>query len=364
MKILCVIDSLGSGGAQRQMVNLAIGFKERGHNVSFLVYHQENFFKETLEQNDIKVNEVLESNYLYRLWEMRRFIRGGNYDAVLSFLEAANFICELSGLPWRNWKLIVGERSANPKILKSFKLIIYRWFHLFADFVVANSHENIKIVRKINPLLPKSKCKVIYNMIDFNYWKSDDKYLFKTDEKFKLTIIASHQYLKNFNGLIEAINLLSEVEKKHIVISWYGNNINEPFIDNSFPEGVRKIKKYRLEKIFFFYPASQNITKIIQNSDAIGLFSIYEGLSNSICEAMACAKTVICSAISDNEIFINNRKLLCNPFDSKSIADSVKYLLQLSPEELLNIGSNNRIKARLYFEKEKIILDYLDKLKK
>jgi len=38
MIILCVIDTLGSGGAQRQLVNIAIGFKERGHTVSFLVY--------------------------------------------------------------------------------------------------------------------------------------------------------------------------------------------------------------------------------------------------------------------------------------------------------------------------------------
>ena len=35
MNILCVIDILGSGGAQRQLVNIAIGFKERGHTVSF-----------------------------------------------------------------------------------------------------------------------------------------------------------------------------------------------------------------------------------------------------------------------------------------------------------------------------------------
>ena len=33
MRILCVIDSLGSGGAQRQMVNLAVGFKSKGHQV-------------------------------------------------------------------------------------------------------------------------------------------------------------------------------------------------------------------------------------------------------------------------------------------------------------------------------------------
>lgn len=33
MKILCVIDSLGSGGAQRQLVSLAKGFKEKGNEV-------------------------------------------------------------------------------------------------------------------------------------------------------------------------------------------------------------------------------------------------------------------------------------------------------------------------------------------
>ena len=32
MKILFVIENLGSGGAQRQMVNLAISFKKKGHN--------------------------------------------------------------------------------------------------------------------------------------------------------------------------------------------------------------------------------------------------------------------------------------------------------------------------------------------
>src|SRR5664280_841694 len=106
MKILCVIDSLGSGGAQRQLVNLAIGFKERGHEVSFLVYHRLNFYKESLEENNIPVYEIIEPNYLKRLLKMQRFIRGGGYDAVLSFLEAANFICELAGLPWRKWKLI------------------------------------------------------------------------------------------------------------------------------------------------------------------------------------------------------------------------------------------------------------------
>ncbi|MDQ6722963.1 MAG: hypothetical protein M3Z01_01680, partial [Thermoproteota archaeon] len=135
MKILCVIDSLGSGGAQRQMVNLALGFKQNGHAVSFLIYHNEDFFKDLLDNANIHVEVIIETSYLKRLFKIRQYIRNGKYDAVLSFLEAANFICEFAGLPWRKWKLVVGERSANPNIFKSFKLRGYRWFHLFADYV-------------------------------------------------------------------------------------------------------------------------------------------------------------------------------------------------------------------------------------
>lgn len=161
MKILCVIDCLGSGGAQRQLIELAKGFKEKGDDISFLVYHKENFFQNFLEEAGIPIKEIIEPNYLRRLHKMRKFIRKGKFDIVLSFLEAANFICEISSLPTRTWKLIVGERSANPAILKSFKLRFYRWFHFLADYVVANSFENLKMVKKINPLLSTRKCKVI-----------------------------------------------------------------------------------------------------------------------------------------------------------------------------------------------------------
>src|SRR5690606_7473545 len=119
MKILCVIDSLGSGGSQRQLVELAKGFKEKGHEVSFLTYHNINFFIPELDNHKITVNTIIEPNYIKRLLKIRKAIRNHQPEAVLSFLEAANFITTLSGVPYRKWKLVVGERSANPAILKS-----------------------------------------------------------------------------------------------------------------------------------------------------------------------------------------------------------------------------------------------------
>jgi len=180
MKILCVIDSLGSGGAQRQLVNLAISFKKKGHDVDFLVYHNDNFYLNFLEKNGIKVIFSIEKSYIKRVFKIRKIIRNGKYNTVLSFLEAPNFICELAVLPFKSWRLIVGERSANPDILKSFKLILFRFLHIFSDYVVANSYENINIVKKVNPILRNSKCHVIYNLIDFDKWSPKlDEYIFK-----------------------------------------------------------------------------------------------------------------------------------------------------------------------------------------
>ena len=57
-RILCFIDSLGAGGAQRQLVNLAIGLKKRDYIVSFLVYHVDDFYLPILQENGIEISNL------------------------------------------------------------------------------------------------------------------------------------------------------------------------------------------------------------------------------------------------------------------------------------------------------------------
>lgn len=356
MKILCVIDSLGSGGAQRQLVELAKGFKERGYTVSFLVYHEENFFKGVLVERNIPVDLIIESNYVRRLFKIRKYIRKGNYDVVLSFLEAANFICEFAGFPFRSWKLIVGERSANPDILSWGRRRFYRWFHLFADYVVGNSHENLKMVRRINPFLPSHKCRVIYNLIDFNYWKPASDYSANTNENFHLVVVASHQYLKNAKGLIEGVANLSESEKKRVKVNWYGDERS----DDSLQDALNLIDQLGLQDIFNFYNATNDIMNKMQYADVIGLFSLYEGLPNAICEAMILGKPIISSSVSDIPLLLSsNRNCIFDPHNPRDIARSLNYVLSLSSEELQKLGESNRLAGRLLFDKTKIISSYL-----
>lgn len=355
MKILCVIDSLGSGGAQRQLVNLALAFQEKGHKLEFLVYHSDSFYDEVLKKANINIIEVIEKNYLKRIFKMRKVIREGNYDSVLSFLEAASFICTIAGFPYRKWTLIVGERSANPNIFKSFKLKFYRWFHIFTSAVVANSYQNINMVKKINPLISDKKLHVIYNLTDFEKWNfKSENYIYRNNGKFNLTVVASHQYLKNLNGLVEAVNLLSDEQKKVLNIHWYGGE--RP--DNSKIEAISKIKKYDLNEIFIFHEPTLDIASKVNQADAVGLFSFYEGLPNVVCEAMANQKPVIASNISDMSLLID-KSFTFDPNKPKEISKNLQHLLSLDESSLRRIGQRNKEVSLQLFNKEVIVKEYI-----
>ena len=85
MKLLCVIDNLGTGGAQRQILNLAIGLHRRGHEVSMYCYTPGALLAHYLEKEGLRVHvELKKSRFsLDVIGGLRRFIDGGPFDAVV-----------------------------------------------------------------------------------------------------------------------------------------------------------------------------------------------------------------------------------------------------------------------------------------
>lgn len=355
MKILCVIDSLGSGGAQRQLVELAKGFKEKGHKVSFLTYHNINFFRPELVKHNIPVKTIIEPNYVKRLFKIRKAIRKHKPDSVLSFLEAANFMTTLAGIPLRKWKLVVGERSANPALLSSLKLRIMRIPLLFSDCIVANSYSNVGLFRKAVPIVPKRKFRVIYNALDMDLWSPSDQPI-GIGEKVSILVAASHQYLKNAKGLLKALKELDENERKRIRITWYGDE--SP--DNSFNEAYAYMQEHGLKNNIEFRQAIPDIRDRMLKSNVIGLFSFHEGFPNVICEGMSLGKPVISSSVSDlPKILGKDSSFLFNPRDIDSIKRTLKYILGLNPQELKKAGMRNRNIAVRNFERRRVIQEYL-----
>lgn len=357
-KILFFINYLGSGGAQRQIVELAVGFKKRGYDVKFLIYQKEygDFYYHYLTKRGILIDGVYESNYLKRIWKVRKYLRTHNFDILISFLEVASFISEMAVLPSKKWKLIVGERSADPAKFTSLKLRFFLQCHMLADYVVANSYANINIVRKIAPMISTAKCKVIYNMLDGEKISPKKDFNFLSHDYVNLVVASSHRYLKNLNGLIEGVKLMPIEKRCKLHINWFGSNK----FDDSLEKGMQKIEEYDLKEIFSFHNDTLDIYEYMKEADAIGLFSFFEGLPNAICEGLLLAKPVVVTRVSDIPLIIEEDKngFLCDASTPLTISNALIKLVDSSREKLKEMGERNRLLGLELFNNEKILCEY------
>ena len=360
-KILCMIDMLGSGGAQRQLVELALGYKERGYEVAFLIYIKafDNYYNATLSDADIPIMDIDEPNYLLRVVKMRKMIKGYAPDVIIAFLEVPAFIAEMASIGPHKWTLIVGERSAAPKKLKEKRLRFFLHCHRFADAIVANSQANIDIVRQVAPELDVKKMHVIYNSLRPEKFAIDTPLVSDTKQRKELLIASSHRYLKNLDGLIEAVHMLPEELRNRLLINWYGHN-KFSYYDHSLEEGQQKIEAYGLTENFIFHEPTLGIYEHMRQADAIGLFSQYEGFPNAICEGMFLAKPIVSTRVSDIPLLLeeDENAFLCDAASPQSIADALTKFLCATPEQLKRMGDTNRHKAQELFDEEKILNQY------
>lgn len=354
-----MIEDLGPGGAQRQMVNLGLELSRRGYNVVFLYYAKGEYYVPVLADAGIEVVVKYLPNRLKRIFRISRFIRSRRFDTVISFLSPSNFISSVATLPVKRWRVIVGERSANPLMLRSFKSWVIRLFFLRADFVVANSESNLAMVRRINPFLNASRCKVIYNLVDLNTWKPSPDFQFRKDGKVRMVVAASHRRLKNLRGLVDALMLLDPADRAKLDIRWYGDRVEPPYYDQSYLEAKSLIDRHSLGDVISFFPASRRIREIMSSADVVCLFSFFEGLPNAVCEGMALGKPILATRVSDLPLLVkhNHNGFLCDS-NGESIARSIKEILDMPATELARQGANSRAIAMRLFDHGKIVDDY------
>ncbi|MBK6345971.1 MAG: glycosyltransferase [Bacteroidales bacterium] len=267
--VFFVIEDLGPGGAQRQIVNLALDLKAGGHLVSFLAYYPKPFHNTFLTEKGIHIELLLGKSPFSRVLAIRKYIRSGDFDGVIAFLGTPAFICELAAIPFRRWKLIVGERSANPNLRRKFKLKFKRYFHFFVDYIVSNSYTNMEMVRAINPLLPARKCRVIYNSFDLGVYKPVDDFKFRKSGNLNIVIPASYRKLKNLFGLIEAVSALNSSERQNLEIHWYGDRSPKAEPDFILEEAEALIEAKGLHDVFTLHNSEFEIHKVIQQADAM-----------------------------------------------------------------------------------------------
>ena len=347
MKALLFIDSLTGAGAQRQLVNLAVGLTQRGHDITVTTYVPLDFFLDELNKHGITYR-CFGKSHRFDLSPVRcllGYIKKHQPDLIIAFLRTPAIYAELAKLLAPKIPLIVSERAG----VEANAFTLRDWLagagHLLATRVTANSHDYLNRLVAALPLL-KKKSSVIYNGIDKKYFHQGSSRVYSHDtiqnnSSFEFTrfcVVANRaNRQKAPMQLVKALVVLKLRGIVDFSIDWIG-----PVEFSS--ELVRQVNatliREQLTTRWHWRGQSNDTAEIYPHYDAFLLPSVYEGVANTLCEAMSCATPVIATDIADNRKILESSHsgILCKPDCPESLADAMQLFIKLPMLERKNLS--------------------------
>ena len=308
-KIVCIIESLGAGGAERQLVGLAIMLHNLGFQVTVLTYYNQNFYEDMLIKEGIEhIIYGKAYNRFLRPFLLSKKVNELDPDLAIAFLPGANVALSFGRfIHFLKCKLIVSQRN----FTWNWNFLNKLYFNLYksSDAIVTNSNvEAINIKNNISGL--KNKTYFIPNFVDAQNFKPLKH---EKNEVLHVLTVARIKEYKNAHGLIEAAKVLNDKGYK-LHFSWYGFNYNDQY-----------------------YP-------------------------NVIIEAMSCQLPVLCSNICENPYIVEDDKngFLFNPYKVDDIVNAFIKAFSLSTERYESIGEENRNKVLKNNSKKAFVEGYLN----
>lgn len=331
-KILLLIDDLGQGGAERQIIYLAKALNTTKNKVRLV-----KFFPGTTDYSEMLVGTDIEietmsagKNKWKRIWVIRNLIRNWQPDLTIVYKDGTCIAACIAKLFIR-YKLAVSERNTTQKI-NLYENLKFFWFRM-ADYIIPNSITQSDFICKKYPNLSK-KIKTITNMIDIEQFYPSENMVFGK----RVIITARLTPQKNVLTFLDALKI-ANLSSKDVHFDWFGKVHSIQY----YSEIKEKVESLGLSNLISFHEnGSTNIQEEYRKSTHFCLPSIYEGFPNALCEAMACGLVCCASNICDNQNILCSPEFLFNPFDPYDIAEKLKQSLDLSASKRVAISKDNR----------------------
>lgn len=353
MRIILLTDCLGAGGAQRQLVGLAVMLHNEGYNVKVCTYHDNDFYKHYLDDNNVE-NVIIPnaSNSKRRILSVRKYFLQEKPDWVIAYQETPSLIASLIKLLGCKYKLIVSERNTTQRIgmNERVRFMLYR----FVNYIIPNSYAQDKFLRDHYPWM-SSKLNTITNFVDtekFAYVEHKQRVI------PKILVAASLFESKNALGFIEAVKIARERGCKFIV-EWYGKiSAYQEYIDKC----EKLINDYQLQPFIKLFDKTKEIQTKYADCDIFCLPSFFEGTPNVICEAISCGRPIICSDVCDNSIYVheNENGFLFDPKSPVSIANAIERIISIDQKQYTKFSIHSRKIAEEKLSKKVFLKKYLD----
>ncbi len=354
-RVLFVIEKLSDGGAERVTALLAACFSEYNEFETFLCKFESNDkeypvskgVRQILKKRSYE-NSILE--YLSQAFFLIKVIFTIQPDYVISLgMFSTDIMLALIGY-FRNYKLIFSERSDPTRVpRKKIWQKCRNWAYNVADGLVLQT----EYVKKLLPEKCIKKAVVIPNPIS-------EVCVDKSSEKEPVIINCSRLIeCKNLKLLIEVFSIVRKKENDYR-LHIYGDGAQKE-------ELLNYARQLGVSEYMTIFPFDENIKNVICRAGVYVSTSNFEGMSNSVLEAMSLGIPTIvtdCPVHSMRDIIVNNHNGIIVPANAKEdLVNSVLMVIQ-NDEFAKELSINGRkITERL---NEKVIarrwVDYIKAL--
>ncbi|WP_162551124.1 glycosyltransferase [Paenibacillus tepidiphilus] len=331
MKILHIINNLGSGGAEKLLEQTLPRInKIDGIEIDLLLLtDSDNIYEAELKKKNIKINIVplrKPRNPLNILY-IRGFIKKGRYDIVHTHL-----------FPSQYWTVLAVELiSKKPKLVTTEHSTFNRrrekiYFRLLDSFIYSKYKKVISISDKAQVNLTEwiitkenehSKFEVIENGIDLSKYTNAVPYNKSefnpklTDDNILIGMIGRFSHEKDQKTLIKAVNLLSS----NIYLVLVGEG---PLQE----ESLSLATELHISERVHFLGYRNDVAKILKSIDLLVLSSNWEGFGLAAVEGMAAGKLVLGSNVDGLREVIGDKDLLFEVGDFKKLSEKIEFFLK------------------------------------
>lgn len=301
MKVLHIINNLGSGGAEKLLEDL-IPLMNKMENVEadiLLLTDEKNVFHDSLINKGVKVDVVKYRNmYDFRnIFEIKKYIVDGGYDIVHSHIFPTQYWVALSRVFLRNKKVkfVTTEHSTHNRRREKFyfryidKLIYSQYDSIIS--ITEKTRDNL--IDWIDPKHKKiDKHVVIENGVDIAKIKAALPYKKNelingiTENTKLICMVGRFSEAKDQPTLIRAISKLSR--DIHLILVGEG-----PLI----ADNKKLAEELGISDRVHFLGFRQDIPRILKTVDIVVLSSNWEGFGLAAVEGMAAGKPVVVSDV-------------------------------------------------------------------
>jgi glycosyltransferase involved in cell wall biosynthesis len=359
MKILCFIDSLDSGGAQRQLVGLARLLKNAAFEIKVVSYWDIAFWDDYLKKQGIDFENISgASSRLQKMHSVYKRFKVFQPDVVIAYLNSPTVIaCLFKIFSREKFRLIVSDRNTTQvlTIAERVRFFLYRW----ADSIVPNSHTQARFIKSHYPGLTH-KVVPITNFVDTDAFAPSLK-MKEQSEVIRMLMVGRIAPQKNVVTFLQAIAIVIEQGAK-LQVDWYGRPNPQVY----YEECLEERRRLGLENVVQFHDPTDQIPQKYHEADVFCLPSIYEGFPNVVCEAMSSGLPVLCSSICDNPDLVEDgvNGFIFDPKSASDIAENILKFLALNYSERVQMGAESRRQALRKFSEKVFFQNYLKLLGK